>query len=186
VFAIHHTNETSSFLWCDRTWLFPFELECNSLSRGNGRAGRSLWNSAAESLLRWVHCPIWKLSDSVQLVWPSIEANLRLPSTYEGTDTISRVRRNRRPRARTSISSTQETPGTRLPNADSGQSVFSRSRSDDSKRTAAVRASGICQGGLSPFWLNWRLSHTGDRLWLSFQRPRSPKLANGQRRETMS
>jgi len=68
---------------------------------------------------------------------------------YEGTDTISRVRCSRQPR--TSISSTQETSGTRLPNVDPGQSVFSRSRSDDGKRTAAVRASGICQGGLSPF-----------------------------------
>lgn len=87
---------------------------------------------------------------------------------------------------RTWISSTQETPSTRLPNADPGQSVFSRPRSDDGKRTAAIRASGICQGRLSPFWLNWRLSRTGDRLWLSFQRPRSPKLANGHRRETMS
>lgn len=52
----------------------------------------------------------------------------------------------------TSISSTQETLSTRLPDVDPGQSIFSRSHSDGGKRTAAVRVFGIYQSeSLPPF-----------------------------------
>lgn len=166
----------------------PLNSSCNSLSRRHGAEGEGRLFERAR--VRPYPCcgkltvPFESLAAfnlfgplSGQIYPPSTEERTQSPEFADGADGRRhelRFRVHKRHQVRVSLTPIQV-------------KVYFLGRAlTDGKRTAAIRASGICQGGLSPFWLNWRLSRTGDRLWLSFHRPRSPKLANGHRRETMS
>lgn len=149
---------------------------------------RSLWNGACDRIRAAVSSlPYLKVVRQCSTCLAlSRQISLR-PRTKERTQSLSSTP-DRRPRTRTSISSTQETSSTRLPNANPGQSVFSRSHSDGGKRTAAARARlEIRQGELPPppFDLIGGFLARGPSLTFLSTNGASPKLANSQWRETM-